>query len=196
MERSDTLTCLYKISQENDVASFKMIYRHYFPKLFRFCMAITHTKELAEEIVDDVFMNLWEKRSHLHKIENPDVYLYVAVKNKSLDYLSKNRLRETVDISTISNDYLIFNIDPEQLMITEEMKKRIYQAIDQLPPRCKHIFSLIKEDGLKYKDVASIMNLSVKTVEAQMAIAMKKLMTAVLIYTNEDTLHKNSGTIQ
>ncbi len=189
MERSDTLTCLYKISQENDVESFKMIYRHYFPKLFRFCMAIIHTKELAEEIVDDVFMNLWEKRSHLHKIENPDVYLYVAVKNKSLDYLSKNRLRETVDISTISNDYLIFNIDPEQLMITEEMKKRIHQAIDQLPPRCKHIFSLIKEDGLKYKDVASILNLSVKTVEAQMAIAMKKLMAAVLIYTNEDTFH-------
>lgn len=193
MDRSDTLTYLHKVSLENDMESFKMLYRHYLPVLFRFCMAIVHSKEIAEEIVDDVLMNLWEKRDHLHKIENPDVYLYVAVKNKSLDYLSKSHLRETVDISAVSNDYLIFNIDPEQLMITEEMKKRIYQAIDQLPPRCKHIFSLIKEDGLKYKDVASILNLSVKTVEAQMAIAMKKLMTAVLIYTNEDTLQKNGG---
>lgn len=193
MNKLDTISCLYKISKENDVAAFKWLYSHYFPRLFRFCLAIVHTKESAEEIVDDVFLNLWEKRNHLHKIENPDVYLYVAIKNKSLDYLSKNHLRETVDISTISNEYLIFNIDPEQLMITDEMKKKIHQIIDQLPPRCKHIFLLIREDGLKYKDVASILNLSVKTVEAQMAIAMKKLMTAILIYTNEDTLQKNGG---
>ncbi|MGH2642440.1 MAG: RNA polymerase sigma-70 factor [Chitinophagaceae bacterium] len=196
MNKIDTLNCLYKVSQEGDVESFKMIYHHFFPRLFKFCIGIMHSKELAEEIVDDVLTNLWEKRNDLHKIENPDVYLYVAVKNKSLDYLSKNHLRETVDISTISNDYLLFNIDPEQLMITEEMKERIYEAIGQLPPRCKHIFSLIKEDGLKYKEVASILNLSVKTVEAQMAIAMKKLMTAVLIYTNEGSLHKNSDSVQ
>lgn len=195
MDRSDTLTYLHKVALENDVESFKMLYRHYLPVLFRFCMAMVHSKEIAEEIADDVLMNLWEKREYLHKIENPDVYLYVAVKNKSLDYLSKSHLRETVDISDISNDYLIFNIDPEQLMITEEMKRRIYQAIDQLPPRCKHIFSLIKEDGLKYKDVASILNLSVKTVEAQMAIAMKKLIIATLPFTQENILQQNEKNI-
>jgi RNA polymerase sigma-70 factor (ECF subfamily) len=143
-------------------------------------MGIVHQKEPAEEIVHNVFMKLWEKRTLLSKIENPDVYLYVAVKNHSLDYLSKNRFKETVDISSISSDFLVFHVDPEQMMITEEMRKKIAEAIEQLPPRCKHIFCLVKEDGLKYKDVAAILNLSVKTVEAQMVIAMKKLMTALL----------------
>ncbi|MGH2644342.1 MAG: RNA polymerase sigma-70 factor [Chitinophagaceae bacterium] len=182
------LSCMQKISKENDMESFKILYRHYFSKLFRFCISIIHSKESAEEIVNDVFINLWENKDRLHKIENPEVYLYVAVKNQSIAYLKKSRSRETVDISTISSNYLIFNIDPEQLMITEEMKRKIRHTIDQLPPRCKHIFSLIKEDGLKYKEVASILNLSVKTVESQMAIAMKRLITAILPNTRESVI--------
>jgi RNA polymerase sigma-70 factor (ECF subfamily) len=180
MNKTEIQSCLLKISNEGDAQSFKELYRFYFVRLFRFCMGIVHQKEPAEEIVHNVFMKLWEKRTLLSKIENPDVYLYVAVKNHSLDYLSKNRFKETVDISSISSDFLVFHVDPEQMMITEEMRKKIAEAIEQLPPRCKHIFCLVKEDGLKYKDVAAILNLSVKTVEAQMAIAMKKLMTALL----------------
>src|SRR5690606_15886415 len=126
---------------------------------------------------------------------NPDVYLYVAVKNNALDYLSKNRFRETVDISSLSSDFLVYHIDPEQKMITEEMRKTILQAVEQLPPRCKHIFSLVKEDGLKYKEVAEILNLSIKTVEAQMAIATKKLMAAILNYTSSGSLHKNENAV-
>jgi RNA polymerase sigma-70 factor (ECF subfamily) len=84
----------------------------------------------------------------------------------------------------------VLHINPEQLMITEEMRKTIRQAIEQLPPRCKQIFTLIKGDGLKYKEVASILNLSVKTVEAQMAIATKKLISAVLVYSNADSFQK------
>lgn len=180
MNKTEIQSCLLKISNEGDAQSFKELYRFYFVRLFRFCMGIVHQKEPAEEIVHNVFMKLWEKRTLLSKIENPDVYLYVAVKNHSLDYLSKNRFKETVDISSISSDFLVFHVDPEQMMITEEMRKKIAEAIEQLPPRCKHIFCLVKEDGLKYKDVAAILNLSVKTVEAQMVIAMKKLMTALL----------------
>lgn len=195
MDKAEILLCLQKVSKEGDAGSFKEIYRNYYPRLFHFCVTLVHAKGPAEEIVDDVFMNLWEKREFLHKIENPDVYLYVAVKNKSLDYLSKNHLRETVDISILGNELFKFHIDPEELMITEEMRKKIQQAIDQLPPKCKHIFLLIKEDGLKYKDVAAILNISVKTVEAQMAIAMKKMTTAILIYTGENAPYKSKGSV-
>jgi len=194
MNKTEIQSCLLKISQDNGQA-FKELYRHYFLRLFRFCMGIVHQKESAEEIVHNVFMKLWEKRAHLSTIENPDVYLYVAVKNNSLDYLSKSRLKETVDISTISHDYLVFNLDPEQMMITGEMQTTIRQAIEQLPPRCKHIFCLVKEDGLKYKDVAAILNISIKTVESQMAIAMKKLMSAVLTFHGEESLKKKEATL-
>ncbi|HZI68067.1 MAG TPA: RNA polymerase sigma-70 factor [Hanamia sp.] len=190
MNQTEIQNCLFKISHQDDARSFKELYRYYFLKLFRFCMGIVHHKESAEEIVHNVFMNVWDKRRHLPEIENPDVYLYVAVKNNSLDYLRKNRLKQSVDISTIDTDSFVLHINPEQLMITEEMRKTIRQAIEQLPPRCKQIFTLIKEDGLKYKEVASILNLSVKTVEAQMAIATKKLISAVLVYSNADSFQK------
>ena len=65
--------------------------------------------------------------------------------------------------------------DPEQLMITEEMVRQIRKAVNDLPPRCRLIFKLIKEDGLKYKETAELLQLSVKTVEAQMAIALRRI---------------------
>lgn len=186
MTKTEILNCLSKISHEDDTQSFKELYRFYFLRLFHFCLGIVHQKEAAEEIVHNVFLHLWEKRVTLNKIENPDIYLYVSVKNNSLDFLSKKHLKETVDISNISSDFLLLSSDPEQLLLTEEMRQVLNTAIEQLPPRCKHIFRLIKEDGLKYKEVAAILNLSVKTVEAQMSLAIKKLAKAVLLYRNEE----------
>ena len=65
--------------------------------------------------------------------------------------------------------------NPESILITRELRSRIQDAIEQLPPRCKIIFKLIKEDGLSYKEVASIMEISVKTVDTQLYLALKKL---------------------
>jgi RNA polymerase sigma factor (sigma-70 family) len=69
--------------------------------------------------------------------------------------------------------------DPEQLLITAEMQKRIMAAIQQLPPKCQLIFKLIREDGLKYKEVAELLNLSLKTIENQMTIALKKISESI-----------------
>ena len=66
-------------------------------------------------------------------------------------------------------------LDPEQLMITSEMFRRVKEAIGELPPRCQLIFKLIKEDGLKYREVAELLGLSLKTIENQMTIALKKI---------------------
>lgn len=182
MNHLEIQQCLYKIASSEDALSFKRLYRHYFSRLLQFSFVIVHAKEPAEEIVNDVFINLWRRRAQLYKIENPDVYFYVAVKNKSLDYLSKNHLKESVDIHQLSEGYLQVSLDPEEIMITSELKTKIEEQIEQLPSRCKLIFKLIREDGLKYKEAAAILNLSVKTVEAQMAIAVKKL-SAILFKT-------------
>ncbi|HEX5555472.1 MAG TPA: RNA polymerase sigma-70 factor [Chitinophagaceae bacterium] len=193
MDKTQAHNNLYLISQENDQQAFKELYGFYFFRLLRFCISIVHAKEPAEEIVNDVFMNLWRRRSFLHKIENLDVYLYVAVKNQSLDHLSRNHLKEMVDISAVSSEYISFTLDPEQLLISAERASEIEHAVNQLPARCKLIFKMIKEDGLKYKEVASILNLSIKTVEAQLTIAMKKLTTAILFASDGKAKQKNTG---
>jgi len=159
----------------NDQHAFEAIYRQYFIRLFRFCYAIVHEKGPAEEIVNDVFLSIWKKRDGLAAIDNFEVYLYISAKNHCLNYLRAHRRQQAIDIDDISDEALQFQADPESLLIRTETMKRVVAAIDQLPPRCKLIFKLIKEDGLKYKDVAILLDLSVKTVEAQLAIAIRKI---------------------
>jgi RNA polymerase sigma-70 factor (ECF subfamily) len=164
-----------KLTALNDEPAFEQFYREYFIRLYRFCFSIIHQKEAAEEIVNDVFLNLWKQRNRSSEIENLDLYLYVSVKNLSLNCLRNNHFAHTIDIELTCNDHIHFAPDPETLLVSSENIKKINAAINQLPPRCKLIFKLIKEDGLKYKDVATLLNLSVKTVEAQLVIAVKKI---------------------
>jgi RNA polymerase sigma-70 factor (family 1) len=160
-------------------AAFEALYRLYFVRLFRFCYSIVHQKESAEEIVNDVFLKLWQRRHHKPPIANPRLYLYVSVKNRSLNYLRDNAAAHTIEISERCDQYIRFDINPETILLDAEGLQRIQAAINQLPPRCRLIFSLIKEDGLKYKEVSRLLELSVKTVEAQLAIALRKIAAAL-----------------
>ncbi|HEY4208881.1 MAG TPA: RNA polymerase sigma-70 factor [Puia sp.] len=174
-----TITILHdKLTALNDVPAFEECYRQYFVRLYRFCFSIVHQKQPAEDIVQNVFMQLWKKREESPAIRNLEVYLYVSVKNLSLNYL-RNTSSRIVDIAERSHEYIQFNADPETLLIHAEAVKKMNNAIRSLPPRCKLIFKLIKEDGLKYKDVATLLDLSLKTVEGQLAIAMRKLIKAM-----------------
>ena len=168
-----------KVTELNDELAFEECYRQYCVRLYRFCFSLVHLKEPAEEIVHDVFMNLWKKRKEVSPIRNLKVYLYVSVKNLSLNYLRDNHAYRTVDIAERSQDHIQFNADPETLLVRSETARKLNDAIAALPPRCKLIFKLVKEDGLKYKDVALLLDVSVKTVEAQLAIAMKKILHAI-----------------
>jgi RNA polymerase sigma-70 factor (family 1) len=159
--------------------TFEELYRHYFVRLFRFCFSIVHQKESAEEIVNDVFLKLWEKSSGGPVIGNYELYLYVAVKNRSLNYLRDHSSFTTIELSERCDEYIRFEADPETLMVGAEVYQRVRSVINRLPPRCKLIFSLVKEDQLKYKDVARLLEVSVKTVEAQLAIALRKIAAAL-----------------
>lgn len=191
MDKANTRKCLQKIAREGNHQAFKALYRSYFRRLFLFCLPLIRSKESAEEIVNDVFVHIWEKRAMLEEVDNIEVYLYVAVKNRAFDYIRKSSSNKTEDISEIASQSITFTLDPEQLMITAEMKKKIEIAISQLPPRCKLIFKLIKEDGLKYKEVAAVLDISIKTVEAQLAIALKRLTTSLLISSDEKIKQKS-----
>jgi RNA polymerase sigma-70 factor (family 1) len=167
---------------KDDEAAFTQLYLHFGKKLTQFAISLVRSREIAEELVEDVFVKLWANRAHSSEIENITVYLYVAVKNRSLNTLSQ----KAHELIAAPFDYLDttldkFAADPYDLMITAEMMMRMRQAVEALPPRCKLIFKLIREDGLKYKEVAEILNISVNTIDAQMAIAVKKICAALHI---------------
>ena len=168
-----------RVALNDDSAAYKTLFLHYHPKLLSFSYAITHCKESSEEVVSDVFLNIWKSRKSLLRIENFHLYLYVSTKNISLNYLAREKRERVFSFDEVKTELRSLYFDPEQMMITSEMFKRICNAIDALPPKCQLIFKLVKEDNLRYKEVAELLHLSVKTVEAQMTIALRKLGTSI-----------------
>ena len=170
-----------KIAKDDETA-FTQLYLHFGKKLIHFATSLLRSKETAEELTEDVFVKLWANRLQIKEIENITVYLYVAVKNRALTSLSlKARQLVLAPFDFLDTSVDEFAIDPYEVMITSEMMNRMHHAVDALPPRCKMIFKLIREDGLKYKDVAEILNISVNTIDVQMAIAVKKICSALQI---------------
>jgi len=175
-----------------DQAAFKEIYTCYYKSLFQFALSIVRTREAAEEIVQNVFVKIWQRRSDLPDIQNLRVYLYTATKNTSLNFLaSKARQNITEPFDHIPIELGGSVLTPEQILITAEVDKKIQQAIEGLPPRCKMIFKLIREDALKYKEVAEILNITVNTIDVQMAIAVKRIAAALASEMSPSTLRRN-----
>ena len=168
-----------RIARFDDQQAYKELFLTLYPALFSFTSGIIKSKPAAEEIISDVFIKIWEKRQDLDLIVNLKVYCYVIAKNLSLNYLEKQKRTTILNIDDFTDTLTDVYIDPEQLMITSEMVDRINLAIDSLPARCKMIFNLVKENHFKYKEVAEIMNISPKTVENQLAIALKKISISI-----------------
>jgi RNA polymerase sigma factor (sigma-70 family) len=107
------------------------------------------------------------------------VYLYVSTKNTAFKYLLRHHREVAITVDDLSIELHSLDSNPEQLMVTAEMVSRIESAINSLPPRCKLIYKMIREDGLRYKEVAEILDISVKTIDNQLAIALKKIGNAI-----------------
>ena len=164
-----------RIARYDDSIAYKQLFCLYYSRLLQFSYSITRSKECAEEVVSDVFLKIWSTRKSLLKIENFPLYLYISIKNQSINYLEKQHRQRSFSIDEMAVELKSIYLDPEQLLITSEMMLKIRQAIDALPTRCRLVFKLIKEDGLKYKEVAELLNVSIKTIENQMTIALKRI---------------------
>jgi RNA polymerase sigma-70 factor (family 1) len=166
---------LIHLISKGDENAFRTLFDTYARKLIYFVFALVKSKEVAQEIVDEVFIRLWKNRENAPGIRNIKVYLYSAVKNAALNHISRKAFEQITqpfnDIDILISDEQL----PDRQMITAELFNEIHEAVNALPPRCKMIFKLVREDGLKYKEVADILNISQNTVDAQMVIAVKRI---------------------
>lgn len=172
---SDLLRVWQQHIAAGDQHAFRQLFNAFAERLTYFAFSITRNKEASMEIMDEVFIRIWKNRSHLPEIDNITTYLYTAIKNTSLNYLSKKANEQITQPFDFLNVLLEENASPEQSLISSEIMKKIQAAVENLPPKCKMIFKLVREDGLKYKEVADVLNISVNTVDAQMVIAVKKI---------------------
>lgn len=166
---------LESVSSRNCERSYKELYIAMYDQLYKFAFAVLKSSQDAEEVVSDLFINLWIKRENFKLLERPKLYLFVGVKNIALNKLKANKRNKLPDLDQWSAnlDSVFFN--PEELAISAELTRKIMTAINLLPPKCKIIFKLVKEDGLKYAEVAQLLEVSIKTVESQMAISLRRV---------------------
>lgn len=143
--------------------------------LLLFAMGFLKNKEVAEEIVSDVYVKIWGNRKDLLKVKNIKSYLFISVKNGCLSYLRKSKNNKTISIDEFDEFSFLPIEGPEDDLIEKETVNLIYNAIEKLPPKCKMAFTLAKVNGLKYKEIAEVMNVSEKTVNNHMVNAVSRI---------------------
>ncbi len=172
-----------KISSEGNLtkAGFQRIYEQFFNYFFRISMQFLHSEPDACEIVQDAFVALWENRDKLHKDTNIKNYLFILVRNKSLNKL---RDRKKEQKHTNSKEYLIDSISyrllnetGEEILLYDELFELIMQAIGKLPEQCREVFRMSRFDQLSNKEIAEKLDITVKAVEANITRALKILRT-------------------
>ena len=170
---------LKEISEKNSEHAMKILYRNYFNKLLRFVTLYVKSDQAGEEIIGDVFLEIWQNRASLLEIKNFNAYIFTVSRNKSIDYLRSNKLYfDQLDENSLDL-YSKTETTPEDYLISKELTNKLNIAIESLPSQCKMAFKLIREDNLKYKEAAEVLNISVKTLEAHITKAVKVLRCAI-----------------
>src|SRR5688572_4158033 len=129
----------HRIALCEDMKAYRQLYELLYERLFWFSYSFVKSREVAEEIVSDVFIKLWKIRQELRSIENLTVFLYIIAKNYSLNYITKKYKHPQVSLDEIQLE-IVSTINPEELYISAELGNKIREAIAQLPAQCRLIF--------------------------------------------------------
>ena len=172
MEYSEST--IINLIKEGNGQAFEKIFREYFKSLHAYAYTFMKDDEQAEEVVQNVFCRIWEKRGQLSPDGSLKAYLYRSVHNESLNYLKHQKTRAVFQVHHTNNGEQTGNEASEKVMVAE-LDVHIQKALNELPLQCRTIFQLSRFENLKYKQIADQLNLSVKTVENQMGKALKVL---------------------
>lgn len=186
---SHILLLLDEIALNSCEKAYKSLFMQMHESLTDFARSILKSDEDAEEVVSDFFIVIWQRRASLRSIENPRLYFFVSIKNAALNKLKSNKILQLPHTGEWQTSLKSVFFNPEELLLSAEIVKNLMKAVNELPPRCKIIFKLIKEEGLKYTEVARLLDISVKTVEAQMAIALRRIKSHIEFKNEFPELH-------
>lgn len=162
------------IVAKNCEKSFQLLYETNFNKLLYFSRKYLKSIETCEEVVNEVFMKIWNNRHSIQISSSFNSYLFTSVRNKCLDVLRKETT-DTMEIDDIAKSFPSNHSDTLEVVYSNDLSNRIDKAIDQLPADRRRIFLMSRKDGLKYREIAQKLDISIKTVETQMGRSLKHL---------------------
>lgn len=172
---------IIKQISNGDENAFRFLFDIIYVKLIKIALIYLNNKVDAEAVVSDVLFKLWKSRKKLTTINNIDTYLCVSVRNQSFSYLNKHKKMFVSIEDNLYHDIPEIELKNDEELYSEDLKIHIDKVIDSLPQKCKEIFILAKVDGIKYKQISEMLNVSVKTIDSQISIALKKLSSSIKI---------------
>lgn len=152
------------------LTQFEAIYHSHFNAMCNLANRIVKDRDAAKDIVQELFVKLWRSPDDLSLILNAKAYLYKATANAAINYLAK--ARRTVSIEQVKASPAV---NPDETISLKALEKKIIEVLDDLPPKCRAIFMLSRFEGMRYREIADHLGISVKTVENQMGIALSKM---------------------
>lgn len=172
----ETIKELLRRIAAGDEAAFRSLYLAYYERLYQFARMQLHHDETAEDIVSELFFQLWKSRAGLPSIDNFNAYAYRAVRNGCNDSLRASSRKLDYDLS---HPKMQVSVDPafaaDEEVDYQLLNNALSEAVEQLPERCRMIFKLAREDGMSHREIASVLEIAVTTVEGQLAIAKRRL---------------------
>lgn len=160
--------------KKGDISAYRRLFDQSYVHMVNFAYKIIRNETAAEEIVQEVFIYLWEKRAQINIKSSLSSYLFSAIKNKCINYLKIEIPRDQAKVD-IEETNITVEIKEESEYGEEQLNKIVEDAVNSLPPKCRNIFLLSRSGGLTYDEIAEELDISKKTVENQMTIALKKL---------------------
>lgn len=179
MQLSDT-QILIAIGQGNE-GVFEQVFRKHYGSLCAYGRSILRDADEAEEIVQTVFVNIWEKRTEIEITQSLKSYLYRAVHNHCLNRIKHQKVRDEHQQYAAYHQETTYE-SVSQTVYKNELEQQLSVAIEKLPEQCRIIFKLSRFDELKYQEIADQLGLSIKTVENQIGKALKILRTELADY--------------
>ena len=159
--------------RKGDESAFDAIFRTWYPSLVRASESIVRTRAVAEEIVQDVMLELWKRRESLADDSSPQAYLFQSTRNRSLNHMRHIRVEQQG--APYARRPESMDATAHSQLVEDEMRAAMERAIASLPDRCREIFELSRTKGMKYLEISALLGISVKTVEAQMGKALRVL---------------------
>lgn len=172
-----------KVEDNNDIL-FKNTYERYFDNLFLFAKSILKSPDRAEDVVSEVFLNLWKNRASLDTIKELSAYLFVAVKNTALRSLAQDPQKFSIQDYQESTKYAD-KIDPSELLIEAELQQLIHNIVEQLPDQCQLVFKMAKEQEMSYQEIAEELGISINTVKGHLKKAIQRLRSGLEAFYNK-----------
>jgi len=173
---------------KGELEAFHRLYLEFYPSLCIYAKNFTRNKEIAEEVVQDVFISLWEHKGHLNIESSFKSFLFVSVRNgclnhlKHLQVINKFNLYYTHLMQDAQELYNVSQETGDSILIANELEKKLLEEIDLLPEQCRRIFTMSRFDCLRHQEIADKLGVTINTVHRQTSIALEKLRFAVKNY--------------